>query len=158
VVLVVLHRPVERISRLREVLAKATGRTVRVAQQDEKLQADIVYIGEPDQHLELIAGRRAGLVQDVRSEHSNRTIDVLFNSLATYAGPAAVGVVLSGSLDDGSRGLKAIHDAHGISMVLTPQSGGSPGMPENAINYDGPINVIGSPIVIAGEIAKLFAE
>src|SRR5437762_171389 len=74
VVLVVLHRPVERISRLREVIAKATGRTVRVAQQDEKLEADTVYIGEPDEHLELIAGRRAGLVQDVRSEHSNRTI------------------------------------------------------------------------------------
>jgi two-component system chemotaxis response regulator CheB len=158
VVLVVLHRPVDRISRLRGVLAEATGRTVRVAQQDEKLEADTVYIGEPDEHLELIGGRRAGLVQDVRREHRNRTIDVLFNSLATYAGRAAVGVVLSGSLDDGSRGLEAIHDAHGITMVLTPQRGGPPGMPENAVDYDGPINVIGSPTLIASEIAKLFAD
>jgi two-component system chemotaxis response regulator CheB len=132
--------------------------TVRIAKQDEKLEPNTVYIGNPDQHLELITLRHAGLVQDRRSEHRNRTIDILFKSLAANAGPAAIGIVLSGSLDDGSRGLKAINDAGGTTMVLTPDRGGISGMPENAIDYNGSINVIGSPALIAKEIAKLFAD
>jgi hypothetical protein len=43
-------------------------------------------------------------------------------------------------------------------MVLTPERGPPKGMPQNAIDYDGPINVIGSPTFIAGEIAKLLAK
>ena len=50
-----------------------------------------------------------------------------------------IGVVLSGSLDDGLRGLAAIHEAGGLSMVLTPAAPPRRGMPENAINYEDPL-------------------
>jgi two-component system chemotaxis response regulator CheB len=49
-----------------------------------------------------------------------------------------IGVVLSGSLDDGSRGLASIHKTGGLSMVLTPAGPPERGMPENAIKFDGP--------------------
>jgi two-component system chemotaxis response regulator CheB len=65
-----------------------------------------------------------------------------------------IGVVLSGSLDDGSRGLAAINAAGGLSMVLTPSAPPMKGMPENAINFDGPIDLIGSPITIAKGICE----
>ena len=42
-------------------------------------------------------------------------------------------------------------------MVLTPTCGGGRGMPENAIDYDGPIDMIGSPNDIAREITRLLA-
>ena len=64
---------------------------------------------------------------------------------AIYAtlGPAdRGGVVLSGSLDDGSRGLAAIHDARGTTMVVTPSRHRTSGMPETAITYDGPIHIL----------------
>ncbi len=61
-------------------------------------------------------------------------------------------MVLSGNLDDGSRGLAAIHQAGGITMVVTPEPKSWRGMPENAIAYDGPINLIGSPDEIAAGI------
>jgi hypothetical protein len=38
-------------------------------------------------------------------------------------------------------------------MVLTPE-GAQKGMPENAINYDGPIDLIGSPGQIASAILR----
>ncbi|GEP06307.1 chemotaxis protein CheB [Methylobacterium oxalidis] len=60
--------------------------------------------------------------------------------------------MLSGSLDDGSRGLAAINGVGGLSMVLTPDALPLRGMPENAIAYDGPINLIGSPAEIAQAI------
>jgi hypothetical protein len=42
-------------------------------------------------------------------------------------------------------------------MVVTPDRGGRRGMPENAIDHDGPIGVVGSPSIIAREIARLLA-
>jgi two-component system chemotaxis response regulator CheB len=79
-------------------------------------------------------------------------VDLLFNSVAAYAGNGMIGVVLSGSLDDGSRGLAAIRKAGGLSMVLTPAGPPERGMPENAIKFDGPISLIGSSKEIAEAI------
>jgi two-component system chemotaxis response regulator CheB len=81
------------------------------------------------------------LLDDPTNGYRNRTIDALFRSVAAHAGSEMIGVVLSGSLDDGSRGLAAIKAAGGTSMVLTPNRRGRKGMPENAINYDGPLNL-----------------
>jgi len=65
-----------------------------------------------------------------------------------------IGVVLSGALDDGSRGLAAIHEAGGLTIVLTPGRSPERGMPENAISYDGPIDLIGDPLQIAEGICR----
>lgn len=158
VVMVVLHRPVDRLSDLRAVLARATRMDVRIAEHDEILLPGTIYIGQPAHHLTLIARSRAGLRPGPANEYRNRTIDMLFRSLAEFAGPAAIGVVLSGALDDGARGLAAIHAAKGVTMVLTPNRDRPPGMPENAIDYDGQINVIGSPGFIAKEIVRLLGD
>ena len=37
----------------------------------------------------------------------------------------------------------------GVTMVLTPQSPPQQGMPENAIRFDGPIDLVGYPLRIA---------
>ena len=155
VVMVVLHRPVDQISHLREVLASATSAEVIVAGDGVTLEPGRIYIGEPAQHLTLLGGNWPAWSPGLDNEHRNRTVDLLFRSLAAHAGASAIGVVLSGSLDDGARGLAAIHEAKGVTMVLTPDREGRPGMPENAIDYDGPVDVIGSPRVIAGELARL---
>jgi two-component system chemotaxis response regulator CheB len=80
---------------------------------------------------------------------------LLFHSVAVEAKTQAIGVVLSGSLDDGSRGLASIHQAGGVTMVLTPERGRPPGMRENAIDFDGPVNVIGTAEFIANAIKKI---
>jgi hypothetical protein len=41
-------------------------------------------------------------------------------------------------------------------MVITPDSHRAPGMPENAIRYDGPIDFIGAPSQIAQAIRHLI--
>ncbi|WP_205625033.1 chemotaxis protein CheB [Geminicoccus roseus] len=156
-VLAVLHRPVDEISHLQEILARATRLPVRIAREGEKLQPGRVYVGEPAWHLTMLEGGMAGMVAGEDNQYRNRTVDILFRSVAEHCGQGAIGVVLSGSLDDGARGLAAIRAAHGTTMVLTPERDQPPGMPENAIDHDGPINVIGSPAFIAAEIARLLA-
>lgn len=155
VVLVVLHRSFHRTSYLREVLSGATAMPVIIAEQGECFERGCCYIGEPSVHLTLATRSYGALVGDPDAVYRGRTVDLLFQSLATYGGSRVIGVILSGSLDDGSRGLAAIHAAGGRTMVITPDSPVKPGMPENAIGYDGPISCIGSPRQIAAAIDQL---
>jgi two-component system, chemotaxis family, protein-glutamate methylesterase/glutaminase len=154
VVLVVLHRPWNTPSNLCAVLRRACPHPVLVADDREHFEVGTIYIGEPAQHLTLMARSLGKIVNDPDRHYRNRTVDLLFESVAEHGRERMIGVVLSGSLDDGSRGLAAIHRAGGLTMVLLPEAGDSQGMPENAIDYDAPIDIIGSPKEIAAAIVK----
>jgi chemotaxis response regulator CheB len=149
IVMIVLHRPWDRPTRLQAILARNCRLPVAVAAHGEHFEAGIVYIGKPAEHLTLAAHTFGAMIDDPHLHHRGRTVDLLFKSVAAQAGKRMIGVVLSGALDDGSRGLAAIHDAGGLTMVLTPGHPPLRGMPENAINYDGPIDLIGDPRRIA---------
>lgn len=153
VVLVVLHRSYDRVSYLKEVLNQRSSIPIHIAEDGVRLRNGHGYIGEPDAHLALAADSLGDLIADPQNLRRNRTVDALFRSVAAHAGSRFIGVVLSGSLDDGARGLAAIHAAGGVTMVLTPQDAPRRGMPENAIGYDGPIDFIGGPEAIAAAIA-----
>ncbi|MCJ2074107.1 chemotaxis protein CheB [Methylobacterium sp. E-016] len=153
-VLIVLHRSWDHISHLSEVLARDSNLPIVIAAQGERFEAGMAYIGKPADHLTLAARSFGEIVDDPHRLHGNRTVDLLFKSVAVHGGHRMIGVVLSGSLDDGARGLAAIHAAGGLTMVLTPGTPRRPGMPENAIDYDGPIDVIGSPADLAGAIER----
>ena len=156
IVMVVLHRPSDKLSQLRDVLALNGGISIVVAAEAERLEEGVCYIGEPDGHLTLMNTQFAHLVPGGGHRLRGRTIDTLFESLAAHAGARAIGVVLSGALDDGSRGLAAIHAAGGLTMVLEPGKK-SRGMQQNAIEYDGPISSIGSSATIAAAISQAIS-
>ena len=156
VVLIVLHRSFNYPSELHDILARATGMRVVLANDGERFDPGCCYIGKPAAHLSLALRSFGKLVDDPLASYRNRTVDLLFRSVAAYGGDRAIGVILSGALDDGSRGLAAIHDAGGFTMVLTPSAfSRTDGMPENAINYDGPIDFIGSSVEIAAAVHRL---
>ena len=153
IVMVVLHRPSDKSSHLREVLACRSDISIVVAAEAERLEEGICYIGEPDGHLTLVGAHVAHLVPGGGHRLRGRTIDTLFKSLAAHAGERTIGVVLSGALDDGSRGLAAIHAAGGLTMVLEPGEK-LRGMQQNAIEFDGPISSIGTAATIATAINR----
>jgi two-component system chemotaxis response regulator CheB len=152
-VLVVLHRPWDVVSHLQQVLARKSNMPVVIVEQGDRFRAGTVYIGEPAAHLTLAALSIKKIVADPHRGYGSRTVDLLFRSVASEGGGRMIGVILSGELDDGARGIAAIHDCGGLTMVLTPGDF-SKGMPENAISYDGPIDTIGSPGSIAAAIIQ----
>lgn len=153
VVLIVLHRPWDRLSHLQSILAKAANMPVVIAADGIRFTPGTAYIGDPADHLTLVSRSFGELVEDPERRFGNRTVDLLFSSVARHGGAHMIGVVLSGSLDDGSRGLAAIHHAGGLTMVLTcGGDGGGSGMPRNAAAYDGPIDFRGDPAEIAQAI------
>src|SRR4051794_19698399 len=84
VVLVVLHRPSDHISNLKEVLSRASQMPVLVAQPGDQFRTGYCYVGEPDAHLTLARNSNVRLVEGTSDKHRNRTIDILFSSVAAH--------------------------------------------------------------------------
>jgi two-component system chemotaxis response regulator CheB len=61
------------------------------------------------------------------------SVDVLFRSAARYAGKNAIGVIMTGMGDDGSRGMKEMHDAGAYTLAQDEASCVVFGMPNEAI-------------------------
>jgi chemotaxis response regulator CheB len=154
VVLVVLHRPAQKTSNLCNVLAHASGLPVAIAAEGERFECGRIYIGKPAEHLQLAARSLCRLAADDPADHRNRTVDLLFTSVARHARGRMIGVVLSGSLDDGSRGLAAIGYAGGLTMVLAPSAREYAGMPDNAAAFDGTVDLCGSVADIAHAVIR----
>jgi chemotaxis response regulator CheB len=153
VILIVLHRPANRASYLREILARKCAMPIEVAKHRQRLRHGVCYIGEPSQHLTVRPDLHADLLPDHR--YTTRNIDPLFASLARHFGPRSIGVVLSGQLDDGTRGLVALKNAGGIALVQSPKEAAYAGMPRSAIEFDGPIDLIAPVSELAHEIVRL---
>jgi len=110
------------------------------------------YVGLPNRHLTVGPGARIHLLAD--GFYRAHSIDALFESLARHAGPRTIGVILSGLLKDGSLGPRALKEAGGVALVQRPEDASFKEIPENAIEHDGPIDLIGSVDAIADEICR----
>src|SRR5215470_13368413 len=73
IVLVVLHRPANRASYLREILVRTSAMPVVVARHGELLHHGVCYIGDPSQHLMVGAALHADLLPD--HQYTTRNID-----------------------------------------------------------------------------------
>ncbi|HEX6265772.1 MAG TPA: chemotaxis protein CheB [Burkholderiales bacterium] len=132
VFLVVQHLDPGRASLLVEILGKKTSMPVAEAQDGMSILPDHVYIIPPNALLSL-SGDALHLVPRIEGRHPPMPVDVLFLSLAKERGEQAVGVVLSGTGSDGSRGVQAIKEAGGITLAQEEISASFSGMPKSAI-------------------------
>jgi two-component system, chemotaxis family, protein-glutamate methylesterase/glutaminase len=86
----------------------------------------------PDRHL-LIAHDLVVLSKGPTEDGYRPAINALFRSAALTFGPRAIGVLLSGVLDDGVLGLAAIKAAGGTTVVQHPDDALYRAMPMNAL-------------------------
>jgi two-component system chemotaxis response regulator CheB len=101
----------------------------------QEIERGHIYVGAPDHHLLL----RPGKVLMRRGPFENRTrpaVNALFRSAAVHYGGRAIGVVLTGLLDDGTEGLIAIKAGGGLSLIQDPEDAEWPSMPRNALKRD----------------------
>src|SRR5262245_51964256 len=125
------------------------------ASHGEAMHSGRLYVAPPDRHL-LIAEDRIFLGTGPLENNVRPAIDPLFQSAALYRGPRSIGVVLTGTLDDGSAGLRAIKRCGGIAVVQDPADAEHAEMPRNAIGVAGPDHVL--PLgAIPALLARLVA-
>jgi len=132
---VVLHRSPVHETRLAMVLGRRAALPVYEAGDGDPLKPGAIWLAPRDQHL-LVEDGRLRLSRGPREHHTRPAIDPLFVSAAQSYGSRVVGVVLSGTGDDGVRGLIAIKAHGGLSLVQDPAEALHAGMPRNALAGD----------------------
>ena len=149
---VVQHLDPTRKTVLAQLLQRDTLMPVREAQDLQRVHPDTVYVIPPNATLTLVDGH---LHVAVPAEPRGRRhpIDDMFGSLARVMGERAVGVVLSGSGDDGTRGLRLIHEAGGFTAVQQPDTAQFDAMPGSALRA-GVADLVGPPGTLAPDIVQ----
>lgn len=134
-VLIVMHIGAHE-SILPALLARNSALPVRAAAHGDVIEAGRVLVAPPDFHLTL--RRHAGacrvvLARTAKENYTRPAIDPLFRSAAALYGRRAIGVILTGALDDGTAGLAAIKACGGGAIVQDPAEALAPDMPLSAI-------------------------
>lgn len=134
--LVVCHTSPGGPSILHEVLARRSQMPVHAAVQGLVIEPGSVYTAIPDRHLLLEGkGNRLRLTRGPKENRFRPAIDTLFRSIAVSRREQAIGVILTGYLDDGVAGLWAIKDVGGQAIVQDPTDAEVPDMPSHALRY-----------------------
>jgi two-component system, chemotaxis family, protein-glutamate methylesterase/glutaminase len=147
---VVLHIPATGTSLLAPILDRETDLTAVVAEHGMRLERGTIYVAPADRHL-LVRGDRIALSLGPKENGVRPAADPMFRSIARSWGPAAIGVVLSGALDDGAAGAAAIKEHGGAVLVQDPRDAIVPGMPYAALQATAPDHV-----AIVDEIGALL--
>lgn len=120
-VVVVQHMPEMFTKQFADRLDSECEINVREAQDGDRLYAGLALIAPGNKHM-MLKGRSPNfyvqIVDGPRVNHHKPSIDVLFKSVARYAGEQAVGVLLTGMGRDGANGLLEMknHGAHNIAQ------------------------------------------
>ena len=148
-VLVTMHLSAGTQSALARILDRAGPLPAQPARHGAPIRPGVVYVAPPDRHL-LTEDGVVVLTQGPTENGHRPAINATFRSAALTGGPRVIGVVLSGVLDDGAAGLRAIVERGGLAVVQDPADALYSGMPENALAL-----VDTEHVVRAGELGAL---
>jgi chemotaxis response regulator CheB len=130
-IFVVIHRgQVQGLDYLPSIIGRSSELTTSLAQDGERFARDHIYVAPPRAHLLIDGGLlrvRPGQTAPIRS------VDALFNSAARAYADRVIGVLLSGTLDDGTEGCWRIRRHGGVTIAQDPSEAIYPSMPQSAM-------------------------
>lgn len=149
---VVLHLAPSQESHVAGILKTATRMEVTQVVGKERIEPNHVYVIAPATSL----GIRDGVLEvgePAQPHYKARPIDDFFAALAADQRGSAVGIVLSGTGNDGAAGLKDIRSAGGLCLVQDPETAEYDGMPRSAMDT-GAADAVVSP----DEMGRILLE
>lgn len=114
-------------------LNQVTNMHCSLATHGAPIVVDNIYVARPNQHL-LVKDNHFILGGGPEENRFRPSIDVLFRSAAVAYSSHAIGIILSGMLDDGTSGMWAIKRSGGTCVVQDPNEAEYPDMPLSVIN------------------------
>lgn len=156
-VLVVMHIAPDSPGYLPEILSKRGALRAKNAEDGETLRAGRIYVAPPDRHLIVEADGHVRTPRGPRENRSRPAVDPLFRSAALAFGTRAIGVILSGGLDDGAAGLRGIKMCGGTTIVQDPEDAIVNSMPLSALR-SASVDYCRPAIQLGPLIARCVAE
>jgi len=148
---VVMHVSAMTESYLPRIIGRSTKMPCAHAMDGDPIVKGKIYVAPPDHHL-LLEPDRMVLGHGPRENRHRPAVDPLFRSAAQHFGSRVIGVILTGSLDDGTAGLQAVKRCGGIAVVQHPDDALAPGMPLSAVQYVSADHVV--PLSKMGALIK----
>jgi two-component system chemotaxis response regulator CheB len=157
-VILVQHMPAAFTTQYATQLAEFTGLRVKEAENNETLIPGTFYICPGGQHLRVTSSGRIQL--DGSSGRVNGylpNIDITMESVAAFAGPLSIGVILTGMGNDGAVGASAIKSAGGMVLAQDEATSVIFGMPAEAIKAGAVSQVLGIDDIYAALEKQVLA-
>lgn len=151
---VVQHLSPDFRSMMDELLARHSRMMIRHASSGLTISSNVIYLNPPRQNIQ-IAGNQIQLVAPDASEVPNHPIDAFFTSLANDRRDGSIGIILSGTGNDGTHGAFSILKAGGTVIVQEPSSAQFDSMPRNAIEK-GASTSVAAPEMMPDLLTDLF--
>ncbi|MDR7103042.1 CheR family methyltransferase [Croceicoccus sp. BE223] len=129
---IVQHLDPNHESLMAQLIDRYTTMPVRQIEGGETIEVDNVYVIPPGHGLSVENGVLR-LTEFTDPRGMRRPIDDFFEALSEDLGPRSACVILSGTGADGSRGLRAIKEHHGITIAQQPEDARYDGMPLSAV-------------------------
>jgi two-component system, chemotaxis family, protein-glutamate methylesterase/glutaminase len=135
-ILITLHIPFGFSGSFADRLDRKSLLNVQEAKDGQEVQMSSVYIAPGNRHLilENMGGKYfVKLLDGPRISRHKPSVDILFRSVCNSAGSKGMGVILTGMGDDGSIGMKEMHDAGAFNIAQSSKKCVVFGMPNKAI-------------------------
>jgi two-component system chemotaxis response regulator CheB len=130
---VVIHLPQRRDSRLADVFRQRLSIPVQEAEDKAPVAPGTLYFAPPSYHLSIERERVFSLSCEPPVLWSRPSIDLLMQSAADAYGPTLAGLLLTGANADGAEGLRKIQQAGGLTAVQDPAEAEVDTMPRAAL-------------------------
>lgn len=130
---VIQHLSSDHESPMDGLLSRHTALPITVVEKPVALLANHIYLISSQHNVVATEGQLLPLPKE-KKPALNLPVDTFFHSLAEAYQERAIGIVLSGSGTDGSRGVKHIKEHGGMVMVQTPSTAKFDGMPRATVN------------------------
>jgi two-component system, chemotaxis family, protein-glutamate methylesterase/glutaminase len=137
-VVIVQHMPEKFTAAFAQRLDTMCRMRVREAADGDEVLPGNVLVAPGGRHMELIrmgggGGYRVRVFDAPPVNRHRPSVDVLFRSVAKAAGPAALGVIMTGMGDDGARGLLEMRTAGAFTVAQDAATCVVHGMPHEAV-------------------------
>ncbi|MBZ9730966.1 PAS domain-containing protein [Salegentibacter sp. JZCK2] len=130
---VIQHLSPDHKSMMAELLKKNTNLPIREIKDRTTIKQGHIYLIPPVNNL-TFEDNQLHLIEKPKRPGLNLPIDMFFEALSRERKEDAIGVILSGTGSDGTRGVRAIKERNGMIMVQDPDEAKFDGMPHSAIN------------------------
>ena len=148
-IIIVLHRKNDDKTGLIELMNSSCNLMVKEAEDKDIIRKGFIYIAPSDYHVLVEKNGSLSLDYSEKINFSRPSIDVTFQTAAEAFGSKVTAILLSGSNQDGTEGLKTVKEFGGTTVIQNPKEAEFPFMPDYALKHATIDKIIGNEQIVS---------